>query len=303
MGQSTRDGPAATLLPTVSVIVPHYHDLKGLDICLKALSDQTYPVKQVQIVIADNTSPEGVAAVAAVIRGRAELVVVDEKGAGPARNGGVSAARGEVLAFVDSDCVPEANWLTEGVRALEKFDFVGGHVRVLVTNPARMTPAEAFEAVFAFDFKTYIEKKGFTGAGNLFCPRKLFDAVGGFRATVSEDVEWSRRAVAAGYRLGYAPLAVVGHPARATWLELKAKWKRLNAETYALNAGRPFHDLRWILRSALLPASAIAHTPRVLTSRKLGSSADRVAALATLYRLRLWRMANALTLLSSAHRG
>jgi hypothetical protein len=102
--------------------------------------------------------------------------------------------------------------------------------------------------------------------------------------------------------LGYAPRAVVGHPARTTWQELKTKWKRLNAETYALNAGRRFHGLRWLARNALLPASAVAHTPRVLASRELGTASDRLAAIGMLYRLRFWRLADALTLLMPANR-
>lgn len=297
MGDSMADKPAPTL-PTVSVVVPHYRDLKGLDRCLKALMAQTYPKDQVQIVIADNASPEGADVVAEVIDGRAELVVVPERGAGPARNGGVREARGEILAFIDSDCVAEPEWLVEGVRALEAFDFVGGRVKVLVGDPAHMTPAEAFEAVFAFDFKTYIEKKGFSGAGNLFCPRRVFDAVGGFRVIMSEDVDWSRRATAAGFRLGYAPRAIVGHPARTTWPELRTKWKRINAETYALNAGRRFHVLRWLLRTAMLPASAVVHTPRVLFSPDLGPLSNRLAGLGMLYRIRFWRLADALMLVA-----
>ncbi len=288
--------------PTVSVIIPHYHDLKGLGLCLDALDAQTYPRERVEIVVADNNSPEGAAAVSETISGRAMLVVVTEKGAGPARNGGVEATSGAVLAFIDSDCVAEPDWLREGIAALSRHDVVGGRVRVLVRDPRHMSSAEAFERVFAFDFKTYIEKLGFTGAGNLFCRRTLFREVGGFRAAVSEDVEWSRRATSAGFTLGYAPRAVVGHPARTTWAQLKAKWKRVNSETFALLADSGNPRLRWAMRSALLPASAVVHTPRVILSRELSTFRDRAAALAMLYRLRIWRLIDALALLVSAPR-
>jgi len=80
--------------PKVSVVVPHYHDLGGLALCLAALGNQTYPKDRLEVVIADNASPEGEAAVAAVIAGRAKLVVIRDKGAGPARNGGVAASSG-----------------------------------------------------------------------------------------------------------------------------------------------------------------------------------------------------------------
>jgi glycosyltransferase involved in cell wall biosynthesis len=288
--------------PRVSVIIPHYHDLCGLDRCLSLLSEQTYPKDDFEIVVADNGSPEGEATVAAAIAGRAKLTIVNERGAGPARNGGVAQSTGKILAFIDSDCQPEAQWLAAGLRALADYDFVGGRVRVLVENPGNVTSVEAFERVFAFDFKTYIMKKGFAGSGNLFCPLPLFEAVGGFRAGVSEDVDWSRRAVRAGYSIGYAPGAIVGHPARRTWTELTTKWRRINLESYALIHERAGGRLRWLVRSLALPISPLIHTPRVLFNRDLTSFGQRLSALQVLYRLRLWRFLDSFRLLSTAER-
>ena len=282
--------------PDVSVIIPHYHDLQGLDRCLTALAQQTYAQDRFEIVVADNASPEGEGEVAAVVAGRARLVVVREKGAGPARNGGAAIAKGMTFAFTDSDCVPEPQWLEQGLAGLSEFDFVGGHVRVLLETPSKMSEVEAFERVFAFDFKTYIKRKGFTGSGNMFCSRAVFETVGGFLSGVSEDVEWSHRARGMGYRLGYRPRAVVGHPARRNWEELELKWRRVNAETYGLTKGQAGHRLRWILKSLALPISAVAHTPKVLTSRELNTVRQRLAALSVLYRLRLWRLADAMRL-------
>src|SRR5262249_50747851 len=184
-----------------------------------------------------------------------------------------------------------------GVRALAGSDFVGGQVKVLVEDEARMTPVEAWERVFAFDFKSYIEKKGFTGAGNLFCPRRVFEAVGGFRVGISEDTEWSLRATAAGFRLGYAPKAVVGHPARRTWAELTRKWRRLSDESYGLSEGPPGGRLRWAVRGLLMPASAVAHTPKVLLHPGLHTAGQRLAALRVLYAIRFWRLADAVRVL------
>jgi GT2 family glycosyltransferase len=286
-------GPGAGAAPFVSVIVPHYSDLSRLEACLAALGRQTYPHDRFEIIVADNASPQGESAVAAAVGGRAKLVVVSEKGAGPARNGGVAASRGEVLAFTDCDCLPEPEWLGEGVRALEQYGIVGGGMRVLVDDPERMTGAEAFETVFAFDNQRYVERNGFTVTANLFCSRSLFDEVGGFRVGLSEDIEWSERAVAAGHRIGYAGAALVGHPARRTWPELVTKWRRLNAETYALALSRPGGRPRWLLRACALPISALAHTPRVLASRKL-TPGQKLDALAVLFRLRAWRFVEAL---------
>jgi glycosyltransferase involved in cell wall biosynthesis len=286
--------------PNVSVIIPHYRDLRGLAVCLEALERQLFPRDRFEIIVADNASPEGPEVVAAVIAGRARLVVVPEKGAGPARNGGVAASSGEILAFIDSDCVAEPEWIAEALKGLQDFDFIGGRVKVLVEDPRRITPVEAFERVFAFDFKTYIEKKRFTGAGNLVCPRRVFDAVGGFKSGVSEDLEWSRRAQACGFTLGYVPKAIVAHPARRSWPELVAKWRRVNLESYGLLKPGLNGRLRWLMKALLMPASAVVHSGKVMVSPELDSARDRWGAIGVLFRIRFWRLADSVRLLFAA---
>lgn len=279
----------------ISVVIPHYRDVENLGVCLRALAAQSYPHEIFEIIVADNGSPEA-EAVKDAVAGRARLVIARERGAGPARNAGAAAAQGDILAFIDSDCVAEPQWLSEGVAALSRFDFAGGKVNVLVTDPRRMTAVEAFEKVFAFDNEAYVTKKGFTGSGNLFCPRALFEKVGGFRAGVSEDVEWSHRATAGGFRLGFAPNAAVGHPARRTWPELVAKWRRLTLEAYLLSQEKGGGKLRWFFRSLLLPPSALAHVPRVLRDPSLGMG-RKLAAGRILFAIRFWRFRESLRLL------
>jgi glycosyltransferase involved in cell wall biosynthesis len=283
----------------VSIIIPHYNDLARLDCCLAGLQRQTFPAENREIIVADNASPQGAEAISKMMAGRARLVIVPQKGAGPARNGGVAASRGEILAFIDSDCQPKADWLSQGVAALAQSDFVGGSVEVLVENPFRISAVEAFECVFAFDMERYVVEKGFAGAGNLFCPRNVFDAVGGFGVGLSEDVDWSHRATGKGFRLGYAKDAMVGHPARRTWSELKRKWVRINAETYTLMARTRGGRLRWALVCLALPVSALVHTAKVIRSNKLRGAGQRMGALAVLYRLRFWRMLDSLRLLAT----
>jgi glycosyltransferase involved in cell wall biosynthesis len=284
--------------PRISVIIPHYRDLNGLAVCLASLERQTLDRNGFEIVVADNNSPEGEAEVARVIAGRGKLVIVTEKGAGPARNGAVAASTGDILAFIDSDCVADPEWLDQGVKALAKSDFVGGHVKVLVEDEARMTGPEAFERVFAFDFKTYIEKKKFTGSGNLFCPRRVFDTVGGFRVGLSEDLEWSRRAQSCGFTLSYAPKAVVGHPARRTWEELTRKWKRMNEESLGLAGTDKAQRLKWLMKLFVLPISSLVHIAKVFTSPNLDRMDQRLKAVWTLQRIRWWRMGHGLVLFS-----
>ena len=137
--------------PRISVIVPHYNDLERLDACLAALEVQSLPRDSFEVIVADNRSPVGMDEVVRVVGARGRVVDAPVAGAGMARNSGVEHARAPVLAFTDCDCVPGPHWLEHGVAALESADFVGGRMRVLVDNPAHMSGAEAFEAVFAFD--------------------------------------------------------------------------------------------------------------------------------------------------------
>jgi GT2 family glycosyltransferase len=287
-------------VPAVSVIVPHYQDLQRLDACLTRLSAQSLPRDRFEVVVADNASPVGAEAVEQVIAGRARLVVVPEKGAGPTRNGGVAAARGETLAFTDSDCLPEPGWLEAGLGALAEHDFVGGRMKVAVDDPDAMTPAEAFEFLFAFDNEAYIRDRNFTVTANLFCPRALFERVGGFRAGLSEDIEWSQRAVGLGYRIGFAAEAVVWHPARKTWPELRKKWARINAEFYELHMSRRFGVVRFLAMALSQIPTALLATPRVLGARSLHTLGERVDVLGVLYRLKTERLVTSFRLLLGA---
>jgi glycosyltransferase involved in cell wall biosynthesis len=277
----------------VSVLVPHYNDLDNLRICLDCLCRQSWPRDRYEIIVADNNSACGIDAVrrvAAEIR----VVAAAEQGAGPARNEAVAAARGDVFAFIDSDCAAETDWLAAGMAALRRFDYVGGQVVTGVSDSEPVTPAEAYEAVFAFDFKKYIEKDRFSGTGNLFVPRAVFATVGGFRKGVSEDIDWCRRANALGYCLGYAADAIVRHAARREWTALTAKWDRVVDERYRLASERAGWRLPWLAYTALVAASPLVHCFRVLGSRNLPSPRAKLMGLIGLSRIRFyraWRMA------------
>ncbi len=285
------DSPAPDVpVPEVTVVVPHYNDYAQLDRCLAALVAQDF-AGSCEIVVADNDSPDAGERLAGAVAGRARVVVATDRGAGPARNAGVAAARGRLLAFTDSDCLPEPGWLAAGLAALEAARgdaVVGGRMTVLTGSPR--SPAEAFETVFAFDNEAYVRDKGFTVTANLFVARALFDRVGAFRTGVSEDVDWCWRARRLGARLVYADDAVVGHPARRDWRELAAKWRRLTDETVRLDRERGRSRV-WVMARAW---ATLAETPRALLrvarSPRLAPG-ERGGAAITLIRVRLLRLA------------
>lgn len=281
--------------PRISVIIPHLDDLAGLRGCIACLDAQTLPRERFEIVVADNGSKAPLADIQTAAAG-ARIVSVAERGAGPARNGGVVASRFPVLAFTDSDCLPEPQWLERGLDALRTADLVGGGITVSIADPAHPTPSEAFESVFAFDNRAYVEAKGFSVTANLFTTRAVFDAVGGFRAHVPEDLDWCHRARAQGLRIAYAADARVSHPARRSWAELTRKWRRLTREAHVLEHHAGGSTLRRALHVLAVAASPFAHAGRVLRAGKLGPTA-KLAAIAVLFRLRLlraWWLARAL---------
>ncbi len=97
---------------------------------------------------------------------------------------------------------------------------------------------------------------------------------------------------------GIRAAAAVGHPARATWDELVKKWRKTNLETFGLAVLRPFGRASFAARAVALPASAVAHTPKVLFQPAPLTMDQRFAALRVLYKMRMWRLANSLALLS-----
>ncbi len=274
-------------VPTDAVIIPHYNDLPRLERCLHAVREND--LTATEVVVVDNASPvslEGIRQLFPEVR----FVVEPQKGAAHARNRGVAETTAQRLFFIDADCVPASDWLTVGRQIANRADLIGGRVDVFDETPPPRNGAEAFEAVFAFNFRRYIEVQGFSGAGNLLTRRDVFDAIGGFINGVSEDREWTMRAVARGYNLIYEDAFRVSHPSRQNWPALKAKWRRTTQEGYQLNGTEPAARLRWAIRGLAMPASAVVHTPKVISSDKLASTGEILRAIATLVRLRCTRM-------------
>jgi len=287
------EGAAA---PLVSVVIPHYNNVEFLKCCVSLLDRQTFCRDRFEIIVADNNSRCGIDAVRQAVP-TVKVVQAKEQGAGPARNAGVAGSSGRILAFIDSDCVPNHDWLEKGVAGIQAYDFIGGRVIVTSEDPIKPNPVEAFETVFAFDFERYINEVGFTGTGNMFVWRNVFDAVGPFGNGLAEDMDWSFRARAKSFRLGYVDDVVVKHPARKSWPELKARWKRMIGEEYLLYQERPFFTLKWLIRAFLMPISILPHGYRILTSPRLTNFRSRAGGLKVLVRLRLWRSWEMLSLL------
>lgn len=275
--------------PEVSVLIPHYDQPAALKKCLESLERQTFPPEKTEIIVADNGTPGGICELERRFP-QMRFVSACKKGAANARNEAMRHARGRVFAFIDADCVAAPDWLSRGVEGLTKSELSGGAIAVSVEIEGAPSAVEAFERVFAFHQRDYVERKKFSATANLFVRREAALAIGPFTNGLSEDVDWCRRAAALGFHLAFNPNSVVSHPARRNWSELVRKWERLIAERWA-GFGRKdaFGVLGWMSLAAATALSVGPHLLLVATSAELKTARDKMAAAGVLARIRLWR--------------
>ncbi len=273
-----------------AVIIPHFNDASRLRRCLDALAVQD--LTNTEVVVVDNATPGDIGGVVADYP-FARLIVEHRKGAANARNRGVAETAAPYLFFLDCDCVPAPDWLASAKASCQGADIVGGAIDVFDETAPPRTAAQAFETVFAFNYRDYILNKGFSVTANLLTRRDVFEAAGPFIDGVSEDAEWCHRAVGKGYALVLDESLRVAHPTRRDWSELRRKWSRINRETFALELSRgPAAKvrLRWAMRAFAMPFSIAAHVPRILRHPGLHGTRERLLAAGCLVRLRITRM-------------
>jgi glycosyltransferase involved in cell wall biosynthesis len=224
--------------PRVSVIIPVLDDQERLDRCLAALANQTYPADRFEVIVVDNGSRRR----ARVDAARARVVVELRPGSYAARNAGIAAARGEIFAFTDADCIPAHDWLERGVARLEAegSGIVAGAVVLFCRDDAEPTSAEIYDVLKGFAQQRFVEQDRFGATANLFTTRTVVERVGGFDASLlsAGDVDFGERVHGAGYRLTYAGDVCVRHPARASMAQLLRKVVRTEVGLKQLAAAR-----------------------------------------------------------------
>ena len=278
--------------PFVSVIIAHLNQPDHLRRCLRSLAGQDYPRDRYEVIVVDNGSAIPPRTVVEQFR-NTRLDFEMTPGPGPARNKGTQLARGEVFAFIDADEFAERSWLRSiGLRFGATTDNIvlGGDVRIACRNPDRPTLLEAYESVFAYRQKEYIEKQGFSGTGNLAVRRDDFFKIGPFGGIiVSEDRAWGRDARSHGYRILYVPEMVVFTPARKSLTELQAKWDRHILHDYEDWRLEGKGRSAWYLRAAAVMLSSLLDLRRIFASSRISGLGARIKAMRVLARIRVYR--------------
>jgi glycosyltransferase involved in cell wall biosynthesis/GT2 family glycosyltransferase len=235
--------------PSVSVIVPTYARHDVLEALMECLAAQT--ATNFEVIVVDQSE----ATWKYDIRLPFDLVYVhtDVKGASNARNTGAFYARGDILAFTDDDCRPDADWLESGLRYFQNPGVIG--IEGLVVSDRAHD--DRYRAVTNVGF----EGIGFMTA-NLFLRRDTFHAVGGFDAQFDplpfrEDTDLGWRALEYG-SIPFATDVRVYHPPQPRAIEREALGSRARFfENDALLLKK--HPERY--RTLFLRERHFAHTP------------------------------------------
>lgn len=279
---------------TISVVVPHLNQPEALRRCLTSLAEQAHDmVTDTEIIVVDNGStelPVDICRTFPAVR----LVQEPDPGPGPARNTGVQRSTGEILAFIDADCIADRNWiksLHDALTAACSPQIVGGDVRIAMPDPARPAMLEAYESIFAYRQKNYIEQQGFSGTGNLAMHRTVHRAVGPFAGIdVAEDRDWGHRATRLGFRIAYLPQMIVYHPARQSMAELRDKWDRHISHDFVEKAQGRAGRLRWLLLMLAVAVSPLVQLPMIIMSDRVKTVRGRSLAFLVLLRIRFYRV-------------
>ena len=211
------------VVPRVSVIVPAFNAEATLGACLDSLCRQT--LQPFEIIVVDDASTDTTSWTAAA-KGAQTLRMLGNGGPGLARNAGAAVATGDILAFIDSDCVARPDWLEHMVGTLTR-EQLGA-----VTGGYGGPLTEAFlprlqDLVLKLRQRSLPNRIASTISSNLVCRREFFDAAQGFplyfrrwgdRRAVwgNEDEEFGFLAAQGRNVIGWVDRSAVLHQYRTT---------------------------------------------------------------------------------------
>lgn len=216
VGDVFRKTPAELLVttPRVSVVVCSYNGGGTLEQCLRSLLELDYP--DYEIILVDDGSSDDTKAIAARFP-TVRAIHQENQGLSAARNVGLKAATGEIIAYTDSDCYVDPHWLTHLVHQLQSCDAaaVGG---------PNLTPDDGWIAACvaaAPGQPTHVLENDHIAEHvpgcNMACRREALEAIHGFNPryrTAGDDVDLCWRLQQENRWITFAPGAVVWHHRR-----------------------------------------------------------------------------------------
>ena len=221
--------------PRVTIVIPTYNNLSLLLECLDSVQKLDYPHEQLEVIVVDNASSDRTPESLATRYPNARLIQLDTNtGFAPACDRGAQEATGDYLAFLNNDAVVSPDWLTALLDALKagQDGTVCAASRILSRDgedteysgaSSNLFGAGRPESVSGWPDLPAAPTSGtpilFASGGAMLIHRDTFLEVGGFDPSYFayfEDVDLGWRLWVLGYRVVYAPNAVVRHIGGAT---------------------------------------------------------------------------------------
>jgi glycosyltransferase involved in cell wall biosynthesis len=272
--------------PKVSVVVPIYNGEADLPDLISCFLSQTYPKDRVEYLLVDNNSSDRTLAYLKISAQDSPITIhpLSEnqiQSSYAARNTGIRAATGEIIAFTDADCRPQPQWLESLIQPFINLDvvIVAGEITALSGKNLLEKHADQQETLsqkhtLSHSFCAYGQ------TANLAIRRIVFEKVGLFRPYLTTggdaDICW-RILMAKIGKLEFAPDAVVQHRHRITLKELHSQWRRYG------RSNRYLHELYGVeLMSGLTPKAFYYRLARWLLKEVPTNTLKAIAGKATL---------------------
>lgn len=225
--------PEAESWPRVSVLVCTRNGRAILPRCLHAVAALDYP--DFECIVVDDGSDDGTAGWVATTHPEVKIIRTGPLGLGHARNTAAAAATGGILAFLDDDCEPEPLWLRWAISGMlrRNWDLAGGPN---LPPPGGSLMQQVLDHLPGLATHVMLDDENaeHLPGCNLLVRAEDFRAIGGFEQrfhTAGDDVDFCWRALDAGCRVGFVPLAVVWHHRRSTpWKSLRQQFGYGRAE-------------------------------------------------------------------------
>lgn len=176
--------------PKISVIIPCFNEEKNIGMCLDSIFAVDYPKHLFEVIVVDNGSTDRTCDIAQ--KYNIVLLRDDKRKVSGLRNLGAESATGEVLAFVDADCIVFHNWLSAAREYFYKNDVISWGSPPVVTENATWVQKTWYLIRQKKNAKEEVE---WLESMNLFVRRKDFFKVKGFneKLETAEDVDFCYR--------------------------------------------------------------------------------------------------------------
>lgn len=168
-------------MPFITVIIPFFNSEQYIEKCIQSLLAQDYPKDSYEIIMINNNSSD---ASSAIVRQYPQITLLEEQkqGSYAARNRGIREAKGDIMAFTDSDCVPDVHWLQHIANSMQSLNtaIVLGS-RQPNANSVGLSLLMAYENVKKeYVCHSEIKEQYFGHTNNMAVRRILFDQLGPF---------------------------------------------------------------------------------------------------------------------------